>query len=486
MKTIKSNKNKRSMAAIGLFAARYYLKDIKMKTLAIRIIGSIGIAMLGSCADSILNKDPISSFSADGFYKTASDAQAGVYGIYSGVQSAFRLNFAYWGEGRADAVQTNHAGDPFALQQNLLTPIITSARWDNLYVIISRANYAIKYIPTVFESEDSALRNQLLGQSRALRALAYFYLVRVWGDVPLVLEPYESINQELFVSKTSSGAVLDQIEEDLLFASANCAASYGGERNRVLITKGGADALLTQVYMWRKKYAEAVESADRVLDNSLYALVAMSAWNDIFAGGLSTESIFEVGYNEVQTNALRVLYALGSDADYFPSESFRNSFEDGDLRRTRIWDNTQAQPRKIWKFFGEGFNDESADPSANNIVMLRLADIMLLKAEAHANLNQADLALPLLNTIRRRAGLEALDVASATSLYGDLVSAILHERSIELCFEGHRWFDLVRTGRAIETMQPINGLSSAENIFWPIHEDAINRNPNIEQNDFYK
>ncbi|MBE8714219.1 RagB/SusD family nutrient uptake outer membrane protein [Sphingobacterium hungaricum] len=457
-----------------------------MKKISIRVLGCALLLAFGSCSDSLLDKDPISSFSANGFYKSASDAQAGVYGIYNSVQSTFRLNFAYWGEGRADAVQTNHAGDPFMLKQNGLTSIMTSSRWDNLYVMISRANYAIKYIPTVFEGDDSSLRNQLLGQSRALRALAYFYAVRVWGDVPLILEPYESINQELFVSVTNQETILNQIEEDLIFASANCAASYGGERNRVLITKGAADALLTQLYMWRKDYAKAIESADRVVGNSLYSLVSMSNWNDIFSAGLSNESIFEVGYNEVQTNALRVLYAIGSDSDYFPSESFRNSFEDGDLRKTKIYDITQAQPRKIWKFFGEGFNDESADPSANNIVLVRLADIMLLKAEAHANLNQADEALTLLNTIRRRAGLDALDAQSATALYGDLVSAILHERSIELCFEGHRWFDLVRTGRAIQVMGPINGLSDVRNLVWPLHEDAINRNPSLSQNEFYR
>src|SRR5690606_11394458 len=112
-----------------------------------------------------------------------------------------RGNFAYWGEGRADAVETNHAGDPFALRQNTLTPIITSSNWNNLYMVISRANYAIKYIPEVFEDETSATRNQLIGQSRALRAIAYFYLVRVWGDVPFTLEPYESVQQDLFLPK---------------------------------------------------------------------------------------------------------------------------------------------------------------------------------------------------------------------------------------------------------------------------------------------
>src|SRR5690606_23090802 len=109
-----------------------------------------------------------------------------------------------------------------------------------------------------------------------------------------------------------------------------------------------------------------------------------------------------------------------------------------------------------------------------------------LKAEAHANLNEPDLALPLLNQIRRRAGLGSLDLSEATSLYGDLESAVLHERAVELCYEGHRWFDLVRTGRVVEVMGPINSISDSRNFVSPIHEDIINRNPNIEQNEFYK
>lgn len=457
-----------------------------MKKTIIRIIGGAMLMVLGACADSILDKDPISSFSAQGFYKNASDAQAGVYGIYNAMQSTFRMNFAYWGEGRADAVETNHAGDPFALQRNTLTPIITSSNWNNLYTVISRANYAIKYIPEVFEDETSALRNQLIGQSRALRAIAYFYLVRVWGDVPFTLEPYESIEQDLFLPKTDKEVILDQIVDDLLYASEFCASSYGGERDRVLITSGGADGFLTQVYMWRKQYEDVITTAKRVMDNPLYSLVSISDWNNIFSAGLSNESIFEVGYNEVQTNSMRVLYALGSDADYFPSQKFMGSFEEGDLRRTKIWDNTQVQPRKIWKFFGEGFNDESADPSANNIVLVRLADILLLEAEAHARLGQDQEAVVLLNSIRNRAGLIGLTEETAGINYGDVTAAIMHERSIELCFEGHRWFDLVRTDKAIEVMQPINGLSDSRNILWPIHEDAINRNPNLVQNEFYR
>lgn len=450
------------------------------------ILGSVVILFASACSDSFLDKDPISNFSGQGFYKKPSDAQAGVTGIYNSMQSLFRLNFAYWGEGRADNVTTRHSGDPFALQQNALTPIINSARWDNFYTLISRANYAIKYTPQVFGDGDSELKKQLLGQSHALRAVAYFYLVRIWGNVPLVTEPYESVEQNVFVSRNSTEEVLAKVEEDLLFAVENCASSYSGARNRVLMTKGAAYAFLTQLYMWQKKYDKAIATAEKVLADSQYSLVSMSDWNDIFVKGVSTESIFEVGYNEVQTNALRILYALGSDSDYVPSARFIASIETGDLRKPRIYDVSQAQPRKIWKFFGQGFNDESPDPSSNNIVLTRLADIILLKAEAHAYLNQSTEALELLNRIRRRAGLSVMDESAANNLYGSLSGAVLHERSIELCFEGHRWFDLVRTGTAISTMKPINGLASEANLLWPLHESATLRNMNIEQNEFYK
>lgn len=449
----------------------------------------IGIGLLAclavSCSEQVLEKDPVSSFSGQGFYQTSSDAQAGVYGIYDALQSTFRVNFSYWGEGRADAVNTNHSGNPLALQQNTLSQDISSASWNNIYETISRANYAIKYIPGVFAGE-SEFSLQLIAQARALRAISYFYAVRVWGDVPLITEPYESVDQQFFISKTDQELVLDQIVEDFIFASENCRDNFGGDNTRILLTKGAAHAFLTQVYMWRNQYANAVESAEKVIDNSLYSLVPINDWSRIFTSGYSNESIFEVGYNDVQTNSLRVLYAIGADSDYFPSESFRDTFEDDDLRKDLIWDTTEENPRKIWKFFGEGFSDESADPSANNIVLVRLADIMLLKAEAHNKLNETTEALDLLNTIRKRAGITELTLADANGLYGDLESAILHERLIELSFEGHRWFDLVRTGKAISTMNPINGLSDEANLVWPIHEDAINRNPSLEQNDFYK
>lgn len=442
-----------------------------------------------SCIDDLLDKEPVSSFSAEGFYQTTADAQAGIYGIYDAAQSVFRINFAYWGEGRADNVQTAQSGEGLSLIQNNLDESVASADWTTLYTMISRANYAIKYIPGVYREGDNA-GNQLVGQARALRALAYFYLVRVWGDVPLITEPYLSIEQDIFVKKTDQELVLDQIEDDLTYAAANCVNRFNNNNDRIMFTQGSANALLTHVYMWRHKYSEAAATSALVLANPLYTLVPMSDWGKMFTDSYSKESIFEVGYNETETNSLRVLYAIGSYAIYTPSAKFKSSYETGDQRIDYVYDVTLADPKAIWKYLGRGVSDEVSTASKQNIVLMRLADIMLLRAEALNKLGSAankTEALSLLNTIRTRAGLTTFATeAAANAVYGDLETAILHERSIELCYEGHRWFDLVRTGKAIAIMKPLNGLTDERNLVWPVYIGVLNKNPNMEQNEYYK
>ncbi len=448
---------------------------------------AIVLLQVTACTD-ILDKDPVSSFSAAGFYKTTADAQAGIYGVYDAAQSVFRLNFCYWGEGRADNVQTAQSGESLVLASNNLTNTASSADWTALYTMISRANYAIAFIPNVYE-DNNALGKQLLGQAHALRALAYFYLVRVWGDVPFITEPYTSGDQDIFIGKTDKEIVLDQVEEDLKYAAANCIEKYNSNNDRIMFTRGGANGLLTQVYMWRHKYPEALTTSSLVMSNTLYSLVPIADWGKMFSNSYSKESIFEVGYNDTETNGLRTLYAVGSYAIYTPSVKWKASIEAGDLRRDFVYDVVPADPKAIWKYLGQGVSDEVSTPAKQNIVLIRLADIMLLRAEAlnkiggEANKTEA---LTLLNTIRTRAGLTAFATeAEAIAMYGDLESAILQERSVELCFEGHRWFDLVRTGKAISTMGPINGLSSEANLIWPVHQNSLNKNPNMTQNSFY-
>ncbi len=459
---------------------------MKLKYIKTALVGII-LLQASACTD-ILDKDPISSFSASEFYKTTADAQAGIYGIYDAAQSVFRLNFCYWGEGRADNVQTAQSGESLVLSSNNLTNTAASADWTALYTMVSRANYAIAFIPNVYEPDDITGK-QLLGQAHALRALAYFYLVRVWGDVPFITEPYTSVDQDIFIGKTDKEIVLDQVEEDLIYAAANCVDKYNSNNDRIMFTRGAANGLLTQVYMWRHKYTEALATSSLVMSNTLYALVPIADWGKMFSNSYSKESIFEVGYNDTETNGLRTLYAVGSYAIYTPSNKWKASIEEGDLREDFVYDVVPADPKAIWKYLGKGVSDEVSTPSKQNIILIRLADIMLLRAEAlnkiggAANITEA---LALLNIIRLRAGLPAYATeADAIAMYGDLESAILQERSVELCYEGHRWFDLVRTGKAISTMGPINGLSDEDNLVWPVHQNTLNKNPNMTQNSFY-
>lgn len=450
------------------------------------ILSTIFLNLLTTSCVSLLDKEPESEYSTGNFYKTPAQIKAATMACYAQLQSVMSTNFAYWGEGRADNIAIKHAGETTALHDNNLNADLITADWTTLYTLISRTNYVIKYAPNVFEATDKQ-GNQYIGEAKALRALAYFYLVRIWGDVPLINEPYTSPDADIFVKRTDKEAVLDFIIDDLEFAATNCAEN----NDRTMFNQTGAKGLLTQVYMWRHDYDNAIKYANEVIGDSKYTLVnRMEDWGKMFSENNSTESIFEVGYDETRTNGLRVLYALGNDADYTPSEKFKESFETGDLRQEYIYETTTDEPY-IWKFLGKGVDDEVSTPSMQNIILIRLADIMLLKAEALVQKGGDDNieeALKLMEPIRKRAGLTPalLTQTEAINMYGSVEDAILHERSIELCYEGHRWFDLVRTGKAISIMNPINGLSDPNNLVWPISTTTINRNSNIEQNDYYK
>lgn len=450
------------------------------------ILSTVFLNLLTTSCVSLLDKEPESEYSTSNFFKTPEHIKAATMACYAQLQSVMSTNFAYWGEGRADNVAIKHAGETTSLHDNNLNADLITADWTALYTLISRCNYVIKYAPNVFEIGDKK-GNQYIGEAKALRALAYFYLVRIWGDVPLIDEPYTSPDADLFVERTDKETVLDFVVEDLEYAVVNCAES----NDKTMFNQTGAKGLLTQVFMWRHDYDNAIKYATQVLQDSKYSLVnSMEEWGKMFSENNSTESIFEVGYDETRTNGLRVLYALGNDADYTPSIKFKESFEVGDLRQEYIYDVTSDETY-IWKFLGKGVDDEVSTPSMQNIILIRLADIMLLKAEAlvqKGGENNIKEALNLLEPIRKRAGLTPalLTQEKAISMYGTIEDAILHERSIELCYEGHRWFDLVRTGRAISTMQPINGLSDPNNLVWPISTNTINRNSNIIQNEYYK
>lgn len=159
-------------------------------------VGAVCLALsLNSCSD-FLNEEPVSEIPAGDMWQTARDAKAGINEIYGLLRSTLRENYFYWGEFRSDNVAPGAPvmADQARVINNLMSTDEKCAKWTTLYQMINQANLAIKYVPNI-SMPDVADRNDYLGQAYALRALAYFYAIRVWGDVPLFTEPTESIQK---------------------------------------------------------------------------------------------------------------------------------------------------------------------------------------------------------------------------------------------------------------------------------------------------
>ena len=218
---------------------------------------------LGSCND-FLDEQPISEIPAAEMWQTARDAQAGVNEIYGQLRLALRENYWYWGEFRSDNFSK---GAPNAVDQemaisNLLTSSHRSAAWTGLYRVINQANLAIKYLPNV-EMPSVADKNDLLGQALTLRALAYFYAVRVWGDVPLITEPVESLKEGEYQPKTDRQTVLlDVVLPDL--RKAETLINRVGNKERKKISIYGVWATMADVYMWLEDYQMADQTIDKM------------------------------------------------------------------------------------------------------------------------------------------------------------------------------------------------------------------------------
>lgn len=485
---------------------------MKHKNIERYVLLLIGLVVFGGCKKS-LEFDPTTSYSNANFWNETPQATAALYGAYTLLQSAMAPESVYYGEGRADNVIQN----PTALSSqtlNLLTNNLNSSlpitSWSAFYQVINQSNLILKNIASMKErglyANKAAEYNSVRSQAHALRAFAYFYLTRIWGELPIVTEPLADANQNYLIARSDTGAVYQQIQSDLDSANAlPIPTSYStASATRAQITMGGLNAIYTDFYMWRHQYDKALASSQKVLSSSTYSLTSLfnasstadynatpalidnTPYAQMFSKGFSTESIFEIDYN-FSERATRSYYImvygdLGFQPAFQASPALISTFSSGDLRRYVNFDSRSG----IVKFFEKsGFDRSNMDDK--NIIMYRLADIMLLRAEALNKKGDAAGAIALVNQIRLRAGLAALAPAAYSSLStNEIEDLILEERQKEFCFEGKRWFDLVRTGKAAQVMQPINGLSQIENYLWPINLTEMRLNPLLVQNSYYQ
>lgn len=452
-------------------------------------------------------------------------------GIYNALQLTLNTGHLDWGDLRSD----NYESTGYADSNDLFVNGLRSSNkdycsWQNIYSCISRCNTAIVEYPKIPQILESEYTNYV-GQAYGMRALMYFYALRVWGGVPIVTEPWDGDLSKTQLKRASVEDVKVQILSDLESAKYYLTS----ESDKYYFSIPAYYALKTDVHMWFKEYSAAFETSNYFIGNKNFALVkSESEWKQIFMTDNSSEMIMVVSWDYTANGASGWMQRVGaSDTNngFMMSESIFNTFIDrlrsGEGTDGRFWNvvdtvkiyyNTNrisltyasykktSGIEKCTKYsevdpnrkFNTGYGVYesywgilSSKTDVIRIPVYRLADILLLRAESLNQLGRGAEALGIVNDIRKRVGYNAdaiKEVSSSDKL--EVENVILTERQLEFIAEGKRWFDLVRTDRVIDVMDPIYkerqstpvGFGDPGRILFPIHTREFEANSELEQN----
>lgn len=406
-----------------------------------------------ACNDN-LELEPISELGRGSFYVTENDYITAVNGVYNSLRTSGQFgDIALFGEIRSDntlpvlsgSVTTRTDFSEFSL--NSANPRIQST-WEDTYNGIARANSILDRIDEAGINED--IKNRIKGEALFLRGLMYFNMVRIYGNVPLVVSEI-SPEQALEVGQSDVNDIYTQIVNDLTAAASLLPASYTDDIGRA--TNIAANALLGRVYLTRGDFSMAVTELRKVTAQSPAFIDLLPSYAGVFdiANEYNAEIIFAVRWTDdgMNGNDFGFSFANVNEADNKATPDMYQDYEVGDLRRDVTFDATASTIDTILvKYdFAPSGQGESDWP------VIRYADVLLMLSEA---LNEEGYvadgeAFDLLNQVRNRAGLSALTAAEVPDQEAFRL-VMEHERRVELAGEGHRWFDLVRTGRFMEVM----------------------------------
>jgi hypothetical protein len=463
--------------------------------------GCLLLLIAGSCKKLVDVPEPVNSLTTSETFSSDGSATSGVVAIYNDLTTGYNFNGINYGNGlttylagvSADEFTYSATGANFLqFQNNVLqsnNDRLGFTFWNGAYFDIYMANAAIEAL-TASKTLTPATKNQLLGEAKFLRAYIYFYLVNLFGNVPLTTTSDFATNAVL--KNTPSAETYQQMISDLKDAQSLMAGDYsvsGGERIRA--NKWAATALLARVYLYTGDWADAATQASAVIGNSgTYSLAGNL--NNVFLKN-STEAIWQLKPNSNSNYATWEGWSIVNGQNrsyptYDLTSNLLSSFEPNDQRKP-AW--TYSVTYSGITYYGVyKYKATSAVTSSSNIpeyyTMLRLAEQYLIRAEAEANgaSGGTNGAINDLNTIRNRAGLSNL---STSLTQAQVIGAVAQERRIELFGEwGHRWFDLKRTGQAVSVLSQEKGSPISNNaLLWPIPYSEIIRNPNLQQNPGY-
>lgn len=451
-----------------------------------------------SCSEEFLELSPQDAANTNDFYITESDFNVALIGAYGAADWDELFTLSDVRSDNATAFGNQSARQRISEFNADATARTIAGLYTNSYRAIQAANAIIDRIGAA--NFEQVKKDEFLGEAKFIRALSYFYLLNTYGDIPLILEETTGANLDEVKSipRTPVDEVYDQIILDLMDAEEK-APSFSTP-NRA--SKLSAKALLGKVYLFQKEFNAAVTKLNEVIVSGQFALEPVYA--DLFEIGNAgnVESIFVEEYvgsaNGTGTNLAFMNTPEGQSVGPFvqPSQSI---YIELNLNEAYSADDDRRN-MSAFSFFAPGdqgaindtvyvtnkYKDDNPFEQNNasaNFYILRYADVLLMMAEALNELgySQNGDAFSLLNVIRERAGLNPLDATSVPD-QGAFREAINLERRLELAMEGDRWYQLLRTGSAIEAINMVNPLIVTINqndLLYPIPQGEIDVNPDI-------
>ncbi len=467
----------------------------------------------------ILDQEPHNSTYTDANFKTETDARTATAGAYSLLRRVMLRNAAWhaYGDLPSGDINADNDGYHYVIRNGDFTGNNVDHgyfNWTNFYQCLQQVNLNILKIPTIPEESFSIEKKaHLVGEAYFLRAYTYFFMSRVWGDVPLKLEPDLDVTKTKNIPRTPADSVIKQCLADVATAESMLDWGYDDENNRaVRANKGSAYALEAHIRAWIHDYAGAEIAANQVITNGGYSLLDADNYAQVFVGK-SMEGIFELNINDGQNEGMAMInsdgsydisaytladpYIPGKDVDHtsiqwrintdYLTPLYSDIDPDADIRVKTFYVDPFQDPKGLTIKYSHIINISKFDVRlSNNIPVFRLADIILLRAEALNALGRDGEALPLLNQVRERAGIDDYDGTGA-----DLKNEIVREELRELFWEGHSYYDLVRTGtlpqfnNRFQATQFQNG-SPEGGWLWPIDPTMFKDDPTLVQTPFWR
>ena len=476
----------------------------------------MALALAGAGCDKQLVEDPRSIISPGDFYTTDQEAILGVNGVYSWLGNSSLLKASLWralDEGTDVNRSRNQANDPVVMYS--LTQFNTGYTgniWTTLYKAIYNANLVIDKVANA-PGISAATKARVTGEAEFLRSIYYYYLIGLYEDAPYYDETNYSLQATQGLARTAAADIRQKLVVSLLDAESKLPAKYSSANDRGRATKGAAETLLVKIYLWQKQWDLAQKKAQQIIDENNYKL--MTNYSDVFldANKFGQEIIFEVEFEPVLNgNDHHTWYQPQKQVgvspfsgrswygNYVPYTTFTNSFEANDKRKAVIiatsYNGTpfKIDPvEKIPAWYGPKFwrlTYPSDTDGGSDVYVFRLADVLLMLAEAANENNDPVKALWAVNQLRPRNGLTAFAAALTQQ---DMRDYIVAERARELVGEGHRRLDLIRWGKlvsAVKTAAATEEPVVAGNIMdyhvrYPIPAVEIQKDPALVQNTGY-